>query len=148
MQSPEKETCRNKATKDGDDDDQATSSLKTMMGKKCTLDSSGHLKKYGFGGAACDKCAKKNSEIGGFLMQCALCKDAYYCSTDCFNGGTFIFHTYLRTYEPLGLLLPSWGFVVCCIQYDYPPSQHVIFPRALFYIIRTQTWRIIKSFVE
>ena len=40
---------------------------------------------FGFSDSNCHNCGIHTSEIGGFLMQCAKCKKAYYCGMKCFN---------------------------------------------------------------
>jgi hypothetical protein len=55
--------------------------------KKIAKDSSKEEAKslYGFSETDCHCCGVSNTEIGGFLLQCASCRRAYYCSMDCFN---------------------------------------------------------------
>jgi MYND finger len=40
---------------------------------------------FGFSDTSCHCCGVDNSALGGFLLQCAACKAAYYCGVDCFN---------------------------------------------------------------
>jgi MYND finger len=40
---------------------------------------------FGFSDTSCHCCGLDNSALGGFLLQCATCKAAYYCGVDCFN---------------------------------------------------------------
>ena len=39
----------------------------------------------GFAVDRCERCGIHNDEIGGVMMQCSKCKNAYYCSMKCFN---------------------------------------------------------------
>lgn len=49
------------------------------------FDETEHMSDWGFTGTFCNHCGLKNSEISGLLMQCGRCKNAYFCSTKCFN---------------------------------------------------------------
>lgn len=49
------------------------------------LDSTDHLRNWNFRGSKCDRCGIPNSQVSGLLLQCGLCKNAYYCSRACFN---------------------------------------------------------------
>jgi MYND finger len=40
----------------------------------------------GFTELSCRCCGRRNEEIGGFLLQCATCRKAHYCSKECFNN--------------------------------------------------------------
>jgi len=43
------------------------------------------IQDWGFRDDLCHNCHKTNAEISGYLMQCARCKKAYYCTMKCFN---------------------------------------------------------------
>ena len=45
------------------------------------------LKNWGFDSDHCSHCGKDNNEIAGLLLQCGKCRQAYYCSQQCFNDG-------------------------------------------------------------
>jgi MYND finger len=61
---------------------------------------------FGFSETQCHNCGISNDDIGGFLLQCATCKRAYYCGMKCFNEN-LPFHqkfcnTNLLESEPIG----------------------------------------------
>ena len=59
------------------------------VGKEAAyFDSMDTLSDWGFQRNACDRCGKPNSEVEGLLMQCSRCRNAYYCSVDCFTADT------------------------------------------------------------
>jgi MYND finger len=65
-----------------------------------------NAKLFGFSETQCHNCGVSNDEIGGFLLQCATCKRAYYCGMKCFNEN-LPFHqkfcnTNLLESEPIG----------------------------------------------
>ena len=49
------------------------------------FDNESSLKAWGFKTSQCTCCGVQNSELSGLLMQCGKCKQAYYCSSECFN---------------------------------------------------------------
>lgn len=55
----------------------------------------------GFSELNCRCCGKGNDEIGGFLLQCATCKKAHYCSKECFNNDLPKHMKFCQTNEPL-----------------------------------------------
>jgi MYND finger len=65
-----------------------------------------NAKLFGFSETQCHNCGVSNDDIGGFLLQCATCKKAYYCGMKCFNEN-LPFHqkfciTNLLENEPIG----------------------------------------------
>jgi hypothetical protein len=49
------------------------------------LDNVEKMKDWNFDGTHCRRCGIANSQIKGLLMQCGMCKSAYYCGKKCFN---------------------------------------------------------------
>ena len=49
------------------------------------LDNKAVLAKWNYTENSCFACQKKNSQCDGKLMQCAMCKKAYFCSVSCAN---------------------------------------------------------------
>jgi MYND finger len=77
---------------------------KTLKSKKKTTKESTEktVKELcGFSELNCRCCGKGNDEIGGFLLQCATCKKAHYCSKECFNKDLPKHMEFCQTNEPL-----------------------------------------------
>jgi MYND finger len=55
----------------------------------------------GFTELSCRCCGRHNEEIGGFLLQCATCRKAHYCSKECFNNDLEKHMEFCQTNQPL-----------------------------------------------
>lgn len=49
------------------------------------MDNLVELKDWGFADVHCHQCGISNGEIGGRLLQCAICRNCYWCSDACFE---------------------------------------------------------------
>lgn len=52
---------------------------------------------FGFSETCCHACGVDNTTIGGSLLQCAICKRAYYCGMKCFNEHLPIHQKFCQT---------------------------------------------------
>lgn len=55
------------------------------MSENDMMDCANLMQQWGFDDVRCHNCGVLNSQCNGLLMQCAKCKKAYYCSSECFN---------------------------------------------------------------
>jgi len=71
------------------------------------------LSQYGFTDSLCHCCGVSNADLSGLLMQCAKCRKAYYCSSQCFNAHLDVHRTFCNAgpmnCDPSGTkFVPSW----------------------------------------